>query len=177
MATAWAGDQVIVWAHHEDTADDDLLALDPDADPSVWSTLESPPFLPTVQGTGLAGDPVGLVATATGIDAARAAVLPEPADSTAQWQPLSSPPVPPDELCPSDLEQGEAGTILLSVCSDELFLLDSGGDEPTWRRLPSPDAGAPDAGPAQVLVADEAVYYLAPGTAATDASLLRLDLP
>lgn len=178
MATAWTGREVVVWAYHEASADDDLLALDTEAEPATWSVLDSPPFPPTVQGSGLAGDPAGLVATATSIRAARAAVLPwrAPLGTVARWRPLSSPPVPPDVVCPSRLESARTATVLISGCSDELFLLDRGAT-PTWRRLPKPDAGAPDAGPGQALVTDDAVYYLVPGTAATAPSLLRLELP
>jgi hypothetical protein len=131
-----------------------------------------------VRGAGLAGDPAGLVATATSIRPARAAVLPwrAPLGTIPRWQSLSSPPVPAGEVCPSELESAEAGTVLLSVCSDELFLLDRGAS-PTWRRLPEPDAGAPDAGPGQALVTDDALYYMVPGAAGTAPSLLRLDLP
>ena len=178
MATAWTGDQVVVWGYHEDTADDDMLAVDPDADLPVWSTVASPPFPPTAGGSGLAGDPVGLVATATSIRPARAAVLPwrAPLGTVSRWRPLSSPPVPPDVLCSSELQHAGAGTVLLSECSDALFLLDPDGS-PTWRRLPPPEPGAPDAGPGQALVTDDAVYYLVPGTSGTAPSLLRLELP
>jgi hypothetical protein len=140
--------------------------------------VASPPFPPTAGGSGLAGDPVGLVATATSIRPARAAVLPwrAPLGTVSRWRPLSSPPVPPDVLCPSELQHAGAGTVLLSACSDELFLLDRDGS-PTWRRLPPPDAGAPDAGPGQALVTGDAVYYLVPGSGGAAPELLRLGLP
>ncbi|HEY8525619.1 MAG TPA: hypothetical protein VIL48_11675 [Acidimicrobiales bacterium] len=67
--------------------------------------------------------------------------------------------MPAGVRCPSDLLQGGAGTVLVSRCSGELFLLHG---EAWWRLPPLPDAATgPRAGTA-ALVTDDAVYYLAP---------------
>lgn len=165
MAAAGAGGRAVVWAYDEATGSSRLLALDAGA--ATWAALPPPPFDPGGGTSGLAADPAGLIATSTEFGAAAAAVLDRP---DGGWRTLAAPPVRSDVVCPSELAHGGAGTVLLSRCSGELFLLD--GD--AWRRLPPlPDAAAGARPGAQAVVTGDAVYYLAAGA---EPSLLRLAL-